>query len=264
MNARDATRPRQNTATAGSRERKDADTIADLGLLVPNIELATGCNPAHMPGNPPSTLAQSLTQRLLTLLRITDLIPLSALEIYTPESLKPVTESDADEEDATEQEAEAEVKAFWTLYIDILIISLDGSAFDAAWGATLASLRSTLLPAAWWDPNPDSVVCDPRVEKATKLDIRGFPIALSFGVFKPTNEGNNETTRKKGMYVLADPDDFEESCCEGSVTVVVDDGGKRVWRVELGGTTLVQPSMLRELVQRTGERWTEWKGVLEA
>ncbi|KAI4140943.1 MAG: hypothetical protein LQ340_007763, partial [Diploschistes diacapsis] len=35
------------------RSRRDGDIIGDLSLLVPNIELSTGCSPAFLPGQAP-------------------------------------------------------------------------------------------------------------------------------------------------------------------------------------------------------------------
>jgi len=46
--------------------RPGHDEARELDLLVPNIELATGCSPAFMPGQPPSTSirANSLIPRI--------------------------------------------------------------------------------------------------------------------------------------------------------------------------------------------------------
>ncbi|KAA6413949.1 MAG: exoribonuclease family [Lasallia pustulata] len=120
-------------------EEEAAEELAALGLLVPNLTLSTGCSPAHLPGSPPSPLAQSLTQRILTLLHTSRLVSLSDLMIsHQP----PADAADAEPPPAPE------IKAYWTLYIDVLFISLDGNAFDAAWGAVLAALGDTRLPGA--------------------------------------------------------------------------------------------------------------------
>ncbi|MCJ1422102.1 hypothetical protein MMC32_008472, partial [Xylographa parallela] len=152
--------------------RNETHTAAALNLLVPNLELQTGCAPAHLPGAPPSALAQSLAHRVLTLLHITHLVPLPQLLIWDRPST-PAAEADDDNGPRPE---EAHVKAFWVLYIDVLFLSLDGGAFDAAWAAVLAALRDTALPRAWWDEERAGIVCSPLRAEARQLALRGWPV----------------------------------------------------------------------------------------
>ncbi|KAF1991565.1 exoribonuclease family protein [Aulographum hederae CBS 113979] len=230
----------------------DGPEMASLNLLVPNIELSTGSSPAHLPGNPPSTLAQSLSQRLLDLLHSTRLIRAKDLRIlYQPPLLEDDEEPDA--------EPTVEVKAYWVLYIDILFISLDGNAFDAAWGSVLAALKNTKLPKAWWDQDLGSILCSDAVAEANELTLRGLPVAATFAVFD-TRRGKG-MKGKTGSWVLADPDTFEEAQCEESVTVVVDDGG-RIRRIEKSGGGVVGKAHLRDLVELSQRRREEWKQVL--
>ena len=283
----------ENSEDERERRRKDREELENLGLLVPNLELNTGCSPAYLPGNPPSTLAQSLSQRMLTLLHFSDLIDLDDLKIWhVPEKTarKETTEMEAEREGQAgtargvddggddggeeEDEGKAQVKAFWTLYIDVLFISLDGNAFDAAWGAVLAALKDTKLPRAWWDVERDMVLCDDRIAEAKHLELRGFPVAATFAVFEPTVGGRRDGTspgdkagsEEKKAWVLADPDDFEEALCGEGVTVVVDErnGAAKMLRIEKGGGEFVGVKEVRECVRLAGERWREWKRVLEA
>ena len=87
------------------------DLVEHLGLLVPNVELSTGCSPACLPGNPPSNSAQSLSWRIGSLLHASSLVNPKDLTIsYTePKS----ADMGPDEEPNTV------VKAYWALYIDI-------------------------------------------------------------------------------------------------------------------------------------------------
>ena len=277
LNERDTNAPHVLGTLPG--DRKDAEVISELGLLVPNIELATGCNPRYLPGNPPSTEAQSLTQRVLTLLRITDLIKLEDLQIWDEgggagsESGSGSSDSEGGNDDEDMEEAEGgtgddirgkpQVKAYWTLYIDILVISLDGSVFDAAWGAVLAALGDLQLPRAWWDMDRDGVLCDPRTEQAKVFEPRGCPIPLSFAIFSPP-EGVGSKKLKDEVYILTDPDDFEEGCCAQTATVVVDDGGKKVLRIEMGGGVLLSVADISSLVEQASSRWENWKNALGA
>lgn len=250
----------------GGGTRGDRQELLELGLLVPNLELATGCSPAHLPGSPPSTLAQSLSHRILTLLHISDLIPLEDLRIWhTPDPTATPEGLEGEEEEA----AVPEVKAFWTLYIDILFISLDGNPFDAAWGAVLAALKDTKLPRAWWDVDRQMVLCDEQVSEARNLRLNGFPVAATFVVFEGQGGGGGEKGKGKESgetkWILADPDDFEEGLCEEGVTVVVDGGegvkGK-VLRLEKNGGAVVGVGEMRELVGLAERRWREWRDVL--
>ncbi|KAL9035772.1 MAG: hypothetical protein Q9180_004674, partial [Flavoplaca navasiana] len=125
-------------ATRRQSSTADAEEMAQLNLLVPNVELSTGCSPSYLPGMPPSTEAQSLSHRVLTLLHISQLISMDDLRIwYHPSSTStPITPSEAptalgptsmsldvpndttssDEEDAQRPE----VKAYYVLHITLL------------------------------------------------------------------------------------------------------------------------------------------------
>lgn len=258
--------------------KSHANEIARLNLLVPNVELSTGCSPAHLPGSPPSDLAQTLSHRVLSLLHISQLLSVDDLRVwYHPPStsaaaaLAPnpnnpdamVVEEDDQQEKA--EEAKAEIKAYWCLHITILFISLDGNPFDAAWGALLAALRDTRLPRAWWDADSEMVLCSPNATEAHKLRLHGLPIPLTFGVFVADGQdrmlgpggGGKE---KKDSWILADMDAFEEGCVREEVCVVMD--GEVVVRLEKGGGGVVGMGEMRGLVERAQERWREWKGVL--
>ena len=241
------------------RERGDGEEMARLALLVPNIELATGCSPAHLPGGPPSVLAQTLTQRILTLLHISNLVKMQGMRIWhRPPSLDDHT---ATERGITVQEegedASVRVKAFWVLYIDVLFISLDGNAFDAAWLAILAALNSTKLPKAWWDADREMVLCSDAVTESVPLQLRGLPVPLSFGVFSGKGEGSEEG----GKWLLCDLDGFEEGVVREVGTVVVGGEG-RVVRFEKSGGEGVGVRELRGLAEIAGRRREEWMGVL--
>ncbi|MCJ1435669.1 hypothetical protein MMC27_005044 [Xylographa pallens] len=256
---------------AATSTREETHTAAALNLLVPNLELQTGCSPAHLPGAPPSALAQSLAHRLLTLLHITHLVPLSQLQIWHRPAAAPSTRAAEDNDaDAADDERpgpeEARIKAFWVLYIDVLFLSLDGGAFDAAWAAVLAALRDTALPRAWWDAERGAVVCSPLRAEARKLVLRGWPVVGSFGVFEGggggVGAGGVGREGGKGPWILADPDDFEEGLCAETVTVVVDGDGGGVLRVEKGGGGVVGVEEMRECVEMVRGRVGEWREVL--
>ena len=263
-------------------EQEEEDQMARLGLLVPNIELATGCSPAHLPGGPPSMLAQTLTFRILRLLHSTRMLGWAPLKIW----FRPPKEADDsdddddegnDDDDDNEEREEvilkAQVKAFWVLYIDILFISLDGNAFDAAWLAMTAALRDTLLPRAWWDPDREMVLCSDKLYEGRKLEIRDMIVPLSFGSFESDSDdgggsgGQVVEEKKKGKgkgkwkWVLVDMDGFEEALCREQGTVVVGDKG-RVVRMEKNGGAGVGMSEMKWLVELAAKRREEWMQVL--
>lgn len=263
------------------RKREDADEMARLNLLVPNLELATGCSPAHLPGGPPSALAQTLTQRVAALLHTSRTLGMAPLRIWfrPPEGTAGAVSGNVrmggdmggmdarGEDEKGEQMAEAEVKAFWVLYIDVLFISLDGNAFDAAWLAVLAALRDTLLPRAWWDADREMVLCSDDPAEAGRLEIGDVPVPLSFGVFEGggvgMGEGGKGKEKAKGMerWVLVDMDGFEEGLCREEGTVVVGGGG-RVVRIEKSGGAGAGMVEIRGLVGLAAKRREEWMGVL--
>ena len=237
--------------------REDSNDIAHLNLLVPNLELATGCSPAHMPGGPPSALAQTLSQRLLTLLHMSRLVDMDELRIwYNPPKVE--SPDQMDEDDIDEEDMKPSVKAFWTLYIDVLFISLDGNPFDAAWGAILAALGDVRLPKSWWDADRDMVLCDADAALAKPLTLRTFPIAATFAIF------DDPKTNEK--FTLADPDGFEESLCDETITVVLGEQKyELVWEIvaieKIGGISIGVDDM-RQLVTTAQEKWLEWGMLL--
>ena len=238
-----------------NEDEEDAAEIAALNLLVPNIELSTGCSPAHLPGNPPSTLAQSLSQRVLSLLYSTRLIRASDLRIL----YRPPNRSDEGESDML---PEVEIAAYWTLYIDVLFISLDGNPFDAAWCAILAALGNTRLPESWWDADLETVICSDQALTAKTLRLRAFPVPLTVAVFEP---GREKGVKEERSWVLADPDTFEEELCHEQVTAVVDieDGKTKMKRIEKHGGGIVGKELMGDVIKMAAARWAGWSGLLQ-
>lgn len=268
-------RPRTREELLQGDGRLGREELRDYDLLVPNIELATGCAPQFLPGVPPTTLAQTLSTRVYSLLHSCGLLDAEDLRIWYRRPRAEAEEGGAgdgdrmdEEEDGADDADEAEVKAYWVLYIDVLFISFDGNPFDAAWAAILAALRDTRLPVARWDPDRDMVVCSRTArEQMKELSIRGLPIACTGAVFLEKKETGS--TRNTGKHwLLADPDRLEESLCDESVTVVVDratgngNGETRVRNVTKNGGTVVGPQMLREFVKLAEKRWDEFQKIM--
>ncbi|KAI9838997.1 MAG: hypothetical protein M1819_004205 [Sarea resinae] len=253
----------------------DEDLLGSLALLVPNIELSTGCSPSHLPGSAPTALAQTLSARLLSLLRSTHLIRPSSLRIaYQPPS---------NTTDPASSAPKKVTKGFWTLYIDVLVISADGNLFDAIWASVLLALHDTLLPAATYDADREMIICSPSPDLALRLPLTGLPVASTFAVFESGDRyrggrgglgnGNGltaagKTKGEKNAWILADPDAFEEGLCKESVTVVVDCSGSsstaesKILRIEKSGGGVVGPEEMRQAVKMAEGRWAQWKGVL--
>ncbi|MCJ1355830.1 MAG: hypothetical protein MMC33_005822 [Icmadophila ericetorum] len=260
------------------REEEDKKQMKELGLVVPNIELATGCSPDFLPGGPPSALAQSLSQRVLTLLHTGEVLGMDGLRIWSSAGTHAASRtqqtqdssSSDDDDDHDDEEQKPEVKAFWTLYIDILFISLDGNPFDSAWTAVLAALRDTALPRAWWDEDLQYILCSDDPANATPLRIKNWPIASTFAVFESGRSdrgalGGNGSTAPS--WILADPDHFEESLCEEGVTVVlVRKEGRRdlkAVRIEKSGGGVVGVKEMREVVGLAEGRYWELRKLVE-
>jgi exosome complex component RRP43 len=232
-------------------ERDDSAEVDTLRLVVPNVELSTGSTPNHIPGNAPSTFAQSLITRIRSLLLSTRLLRAHDLRIL----YKPTTNPDDPDE-----EPQVQVKGYWVLYIDVFFISIDGSAFDAAWISILAALRDSKIPKAWYDEEFEGILCSDDTAEARTLRLRGCPVPATFAVFEGRSEGEDE--EGDAEWVLSDPDAFEEGVCRESVCVVVDEKGKVIRRVEKSGGGVVGREALKGIVMRAGERWSEVERAL--
>ena len=274
-------------------EDEDESHIQDHNLLVPNLSLSTGCAPGFLPSAPPSALSQSLSHQILSLLHSSRLVRAEDLRIwYQPPDLGAEDlerHNENEQMDVDEEQGGAgknrEIKAFWVLYIDIMIISLAGNPFDAAWAAVVAALRDTKLPRAWWDEDNEMVLCSEAVSEAKKLSLRGMPVASSFAVFEADaaagwravvipdaeEEQEIEEGKRKGLqrrWILADPDGYEEGLTQERACLVVDKtkGGKGktvIVKMEKNGGWAVGGNELRQLVDVSAQRWDQMKRILD-
>ncbi|RKF75722.1 Exosome complex component rrp43 [Golovinomyces cichoracearum] len=253
--------------TTESSSRNGYSEAQKLDLLVPNIELATGCSPNFLPGLPPSTLAQSLSSRIYALLHSSRLIDSEDLKIwYQPPDLScPNQKMDLDSDEGQDKQIidDSEIKGFWTLYIDILLISLDGNPFDAAWIAVLSALKDTKLPKAYWDPDLETILCHDEISLSKKLQLRGLPIATTAVVFRAKDKSHH-LTRDNNHWVLIDPDTFEESLCDESVTITVDLSTNecKILGITKSGGTIVGPKQINEIKSCAEKRWLELSELL--
>lgn len=238
--------------------------ISLYNLVVPNLELSTGCSPLHPANAAPSTQAQSLSQRLYTTLLTSKLIRPSDLEIvYMPPE---EVDAELDPDDPAYIERKPEVKAFWVLYIDMICISYGGEAsvFDAAWLSSVAALKDTIIPRAKWDADENVVTCSPNVTEGRRLRLNGLPVPLSFAVFV----GEEDKLKKKPSesWVLIDPDAFEEQCCSevGCITIDMsaESPGGSIVRLEKSGGTVFGVDGVRQILEPAQARWKEWDMVL--
>ncbi|KNG50135.1 exoribonuclease family protein [Stemphylium lycopersici] len=238
--------------TAGQSEEDQEDgseEVEGLRLLVPNVELSTGSTPSHIPGNAPSTYAQTLITRIRSLLHSTRLLRASDLRILSKPSTNP---------EDPDMEPETQLKGYWVLYLDVFFISIDGNAFDAAWISILAALRDTLIPHAYYDEEYEGILCSDDPKEAHQLRLQGLPVPSTFAVF----EGRREDEDEEADWVLSDPDAFEEGVCRETVSVVVDcQGGKKgtkdlvIRRVEKSGGAVVGKELMAGLIKRSIDRW---------
>jgi len=141
-------------------------------------------------------------------------------------------------------------RAAWAAYLDIYVLSADGSLLDACLLAALGALSDAALPAV-------RVTRDGNVERAgaggggaaaaadaeasagaRRLELRRLPVALTCGLYVPppdaaaaTAEG--DAARRAGAggtpgtaaRLVADPNREEEPMMASSITVVVDGSG---------------------------------------
>ncbi|KAF2770339.1 ribosomal protein S5 domain 2-like protein [Teratosphaeria nubilosa] len=231
------------------------DVIEELGLLVPNLELSTGCSPAHLPGSAPGSQAQSLSYRIQSLLNTSNIISSSDLLI--------IHHASPTEDDISDEGPGTVVKAYWTLYIDILCIALDGNAFDTAWAAVMAALRNTTLPKAWWDSDREIILCSPLATDAHRLHLRSMPVPCTFAVFStgsPLKKRDETET-----WIIADPDAFEEDLCKEALTTVISGGSignGDIMRIEKNGGTAIGRVLLAECARLARTKAAAWVATL--
>ena len=245
----------KNSAAFEQDEDEDYTEVVANNLLVPNIELNTGCSPNHLPGLPPSVEAQALSQRLLDLLHGSRVVGKEGLKVYY--TLPP----DSEEELAKGPQ----LKAYWCLYIDLVCISYGGNVFDAAWLAVYAALRDTVLPRCWWDADRREVICSAEVVEGKGLRLQGMPVPLSWGVFVPELRVRGKAAEE--MWVLCDMDAFEEECCleRGCVVVDMDKKGRvEIMKLEKNGGARIGVKELKTLVSLAEKRWRLWENTLKA
>ncbi|KAF5232251.1 hypothetical protein FANTH_13059 [Fusarium anthophilum] len=234
--------------------------LKDYDLLVPNIELATGCAPQFLPCGPPSTLAQTLSTRIYSLLHSSRIIKPDDLRIWhTPLSEDLEDRMEEDGEDTSNENRS--VVAYWVLHIDIFFISFDGNPFDAAWAATMAALRNTKLPGARYDIDREMIICSHKQPRP--LNITNIPIACTAVVF--TGKETDRPTDGR-FWLLVDPDRLEESLCDESVTVVVDckDGDIKILSISKHGGTALTPQFLtsEQFLDWATKRWEEFNAAI--
>lgn len=256
-------RPRNHYAGGAEATKTAADRreLKDYDLLVPNVELATGCAPQLLPGVPPTALAQTLSTRVYSLLHRCAVVNAADLRIWH------MTEHDSGDEmeqdDAGDKDERLELVAYWVLYIDLLFVSYDGNPLDAAWAAVLAALRSAKLPVTRWDPDREGVICSRTQTRS--LGVSGLPIACTLMVFLEKERGRGGLKGHAKHWMLLDPDRREECLCREVVTVVVDrsSGETRLRALDKQGGTVVGPGMMKGIVGLAERRWEDFRKAIE-
>lgn len=273
--AEEDTRAQSRPADEDASEDETYESVTLNNLLVPNLELSTNSHPSFPPNVAPSITAQSLSQRILSLLHTTRLVPTADLEIR--HSSDPSVSTDLDPDDPAFVEPERNVlKAYWVLYIDCVCLGYggEGNLFDACVCAIVAALRDVRLPAARWDEDSKMVYCNADYSRAKRLQLRGVPCPLGFGVFVADPKLNArvngaavvKSSNDADAVVLIDTDSFEDDVCEEKGNVVVDcsSGKCQVLRMEkVGGRGRLGVEGTKHVVQAAEKRWSEWKGVLD-
>lgn len=125
-----------------------------------------------------------------------------------------------------------EKKAAWVLYADIICLNYDGSAFDYAWAALFAALKTVKLPTAVWDEDLERVICASTLTRPVQLntEVRSF----SWSVFDDK--------------LLADPTDEEEDLSTEFLTIMLNSSKNIVKIIKLGGTH-IQPLLLKKCIE---------------
>ncbi|RPA87294.1 hypothetical protein BJ508DRAFT_410807 [Ascobolus immersus RN42] len=230
----------------------DAELIKNHCLIVPNIELGTGCSPKFHAG-PPGDYAQSVVERWREwLVDVIGVVPVSTLEIHS-------------EDGELGEDGKKMAYAYWVLYIDVLAISLDGGLLEAGWAAIMAALRTTWLPKAYWDKDLATVVADKGSKRP--LELRDIGFCSSYAVFRSKEDAmeedvdmENQKDAQERCWVLADADEFEEGVCEERVLVLRRKSGK-VAKLEMGGGRGGE-AIVRECLRLSQDRVKTWEKLV--
>lgn len=125
-------------------------------------------------------------------------------------------------------------KTCWVLYIDALVLDIDGAALDAISIAVKAALADARIPKVELvqgeDPGDEpEYEVDDDPEHATRLDVSGVPVTLS--------------VCRLGSACVVDPTADEEECAAAVVAVAVDASGA-VCGISKGREEGVDPTTL--------------------
>ncbi|UZJ51794.1 hypothetical protein CBS101457_001114 [Exobasidium rhododendri] len=169
----------------GTKDRKLEYGLGpvDRKRIVVGVELSPMAS-ARFKSGPPGEESQVLTSRLM-----------SALESCPPLSCSSLVISKG--------------VSSWCLYVDLVCLSYDGNAFDAALLAINAALRDARLPLASFNEDTEQIVCSPDPSLSKSLTLTTCPISCSFGIVD-------------GTYLLSDIDAFEASLVSSSITITLD------------------------------------------
>lgn len=178
------------------------------GFVVPNVELPALCSPQYKAG-PPGDDAQSMTHYLQMFLNHSGILPRKSLCIEVG-------------------------AAVWSLRVDVVCISADGSVMDATVLAAVAALYDCRLPHVVRNVNPGQVVFD--ASAVDTLPLTCMPILTSMAVYGFT-------------HLLADVTEFEQSMCAGSIQIGLlesesGDDDDMFWLKVRGRCTVTQPLVL--------------------
>ncbi|KAM9609852.1 exosome complex component RRP43 isoform 2-T2 [Trichechus inunguis] len=102
-------------------------------------------------------------------------------------------------------------KLAWVLYCDLICLDYDGNILDASTFALLAALKNVQLPEV--NINEETALAEVNLKKKSHLNIRNHPVATSFAIFDDT-------------LLIVDPTGEEEHLATGTLTIVMDEGGK--------------------------------------
>ncbi|DBA92888.1 hypothetical protein WJX77_008146 [Trebouxia sp. C0004] len=143
-------------------------------------------------------------------------------------------------------------KICWLLYVDALVLNMDGNVSDALSIATRAALSDTSIPSvevqAAEDPNdePELEVLD---DNAVMLDITNVPILLSVS--------------QVGQALAVDLTAEEECCTSTALQVAVNSKG-HLCAVSQRGSAGINPGIMQEMMSKAQRLGPEIIAVLDS
>jgi exosome complex component RRP45 len=114
----------------------------------------------------------------------------------------------------------------WCIRVDVNVLNYEGNILDCANIAVLCSLAHFKLPEVTFTDDNRLKILKPEERNPNKLNLIHYPLTITFALFE------------QGNYVLIDPLELEEKCCDGRFIIGMNKH-REVCMMQLSGNVLM-------------------------